>query len=374
VGYEYPREYRKEHDYVETVIVRILFNMGHPGQFHLFKHAIRLLEKNGHACRITCIRKDVLLALLDAGGYRYTVIGSFSSTLLGKMIEQILIEARLYREVRDFAPDILVGGTGSVAVAHVGTLARIPSVVFDDTEHARIEHTLLDPFVSTLCTPSCYRGDIGERQVRYNGYHELAYLHPAYFTPDITVLSEIGLASGDPFIVVRFVSWDASHDIGHHGILDRAGLVKALEPYGRVLITSEGPLPPEFEKYRIRLSPEKMHDLLSFARLYIGEGATMASEAALLGTPSLLVSSLVGTMGNFLELEKTYDLMYSFSDGGSALKMALDILSDPDSKRVWAKKRERLLEDKIDVTAFIVWFIENYPRSFDEMKVSQKTS
>jgi predicted glycosyltransferase len=346
--------------------------MGHPAHFHLFRHAIRILEEKGHECRITSVRKDVLQNLLDAGGYRYTIIGNFSSTLLGKMIEQIRIEALLYREVKNFNPDILVGGTGSVAVAHVGTIARIPSIVFDDTEHARIEHTLMDPFVSTLCTPSCYCNDIGERHIRYNGFHELAYLYPGYFIPCSTVISEIGLAAGDPFIVVRFVTWDASHDIGHHGILDREGLVKALEPYGRILITSEGPLPAGLEKYRIRIPPEKMHDLLYYASLYIGEGATMASEAALLGTPSLLVSTLTGTMGNFLELEKRYDLMYSFSDSEVALKKALDILSNPDSKNIWAGRLKRLLEDKIDVTAFMVWFIENYPQSFHEMKEKKK--
>ena len=351
-----------------TAIVRIVFSMGHPAHFHLFKNAIRILETRGHQCRIICVRKDVLVHLLDASEYHYTVIGSFSSTLWGKMIEQIRFEAGLYRVVRDFAPDILVGGTGSAAVAHIGKLARVPSVVFDDTEHARIEHMLMDPFVSTFCTPSCYLSDLEGRQIRYNGYHELAYLHPAYFTPDSSVLDRIGLAIGDPFIVVRFVSWNASHDIGQHGILDKAELVKALEPYGRVLITSEGPLPPELEKYRAQVAPEKMHDLLSFARLYIGEGATMASEAALVGTPSLLVSSLAGTMGNFLELEKTYELIYSYSDSGAALQKALDILSDLDSKRIWAKKRDRLLEDKIDVTAFMVWFIENYPQSIVEIK------
>jgi len=352
---------------VEAIILRILFTMGHPAQFHLFKHTIRLLERDGHDCAITCSKKDVLLDLLDAGGYPYTLIGNSSSTLWGKMIEQVKVEARLYQKVRDFAPDILIGGPGGVTVAHVGILTGLPSVVFDDTEHAKIEHTLMDPFVSTICTPSCYRSDLGKKQIRYNGFHELAYLHPNHFTPNPAVLSELGLTPHDPFIIIRFVSWDASHDVGHHGILDKPGFVRTLEPYGRILITSEGPLPQELEQYRIRISPEKMHDLLYYAAMYIGEGATMASEAALLGTPSLLISSLVGTMGNFIELEKKYDLMYSYSDAENALHKALDILRDPQNKRIWAEKLARLLRDKIDVTAFMVRFIENYPKSISEM-------
>ena len=34
----------------------------------------------------------------------------------------------------------------------------------------------------------------------YPGYHELAYLHPKYFTPDNEVLKELGL-NQNPFIL-----------------------------------------------------------------------------------------------------------------------------------------------------------------------------
>jgi phenylacetate-CoA ligase len=37
-------------------------------------------------------------------------------------------------------------------------------------------------------------------------------------------------------------------------------------------------------------------------------------------------------------------------------------------KKSYLSKREKLLEDKIDVTAFMVWFIENYPKSVIKMK------
>ena len=354
---------------MEAIVVRILFNMGHPADIHLFKHAIRLLEGGGHACGITCIRKDVLQNLLDAGGYSYTPIGNFSSTLFGKMIEQIRIEIRLYRQVRVFAPDLLVGGTGGVAVAQVGMLARIPSIVFDDTEHAKIEHALLDPFASTICTPSCYRSNLGSKQIRYNGNHALAYLHPNHFTPNPAVLTEMGLRPDDPYIIVRFVSWDASHDVGQQAIGDKAGLVKALEPYGRILITSEGPLPEELERYRIQVSPEKMHDLLYYALLYIGEGATMASEAAVLGTHAIYVSTL--RLGYIDEEEEKYDLVSTFSNPemmkSGVLDTAVRLLNDPHLRARGKQSREKLLKETIDVTAFMVWFIEEYPDSVKQL-------
>lgn len=285
-----------------------------------------------------------------------------------KALELLMIEARLYQIARSFRSDLLIGGVGNVYVAHVGKLLQKPSIVFDDTEHATIDHYLMDRFVSTICTPSCYRDNIGSKQVRYNGYHELAYLHPNYFTPDPGVLAELGLAADDLFIIIRFVSWKASHDVGHHGIRDKIGLVKALQQYGRVIITSEGELAPELEGYQMRVSPEKLHDLLYYSALYIGEGGTMAAEAAVLGTPSIYVSSLAGTMGNFIDLEKNYDLIYSYTNDNNVVKKAEEILQDPTSKKKYKAKRDQLLKDKIDVTAFMVLLIENYPESITETK------
>ena len=94
----------------------------------------------------------------------------------------------------------------------------------------------------------------------------------------------------------------------------------------------------------------------------------MATEASVLGTPSIYISSLVGTMGNFIELEQKYDLLYSFREPDKAIQKALELIQQPDLKEKWAKKREGLLADKIDVTQFMVDFIENYPESFVKYK------
>jgi len=340
--------------------MRILFNIGHPAQVHLFKNLIQELERRGHQCKITTIAKDISLYLLDAYGFEYEVVGQGRPTLATKAIELMRVESRLYRIAHSFGPDLLVGGVGNVYVAHVGKLLRKPSIVFDDTEHAKIDHRLMDPFADVICTPSCYRDNIGPKQIRYNGYHELAYLHPNRFTPNPAVLAEIGLDEGDPFIIVRFVSWQASHDVGQHGISDKAGLVKALEEYGRVLITSEGALPRELQEYQVKISPEKMHDLLSYATLFFGDSPTMTTESAVLGTPAICVSTWACECGNFKDLSSNYDLLYCFRDEHVALQKAFNLLSSGNIKSEWAVKREKMLKDKIDVTAFMVDFIERY--------------
>ena len=193
-------------------------------------------------------------------------------------------------------------------------------------------------------------------------------MHPAYFVPDPSVLDDIGQKEGDSLIVLRFVSWQATHDIGHHGLKDRLKFIKEMEKYGRVLITSEAKLDEELEKYRVNIPPEKMHHLLSYATLYFGEGATMATEAAILGTPSIYLSSIKEKLGNMDELCRRYGLVYCYDQDNDALKKAIELVRTPDAKASWKKKRDRLLGEKIDVTAFMVWFVENYPKSIDMIK------
>jgi hypothetical protein len=37
-------------------------------------------------------------------------------------------------------------------------------------------------------------------------------------------------------------------------------------------------------------------------------------------------------------------------------------------KEEWEIKRQKMLNDKIDMTAFLIWFAENYPESSAIMK------
>jgi len=347
--------------------MRILIDIGHPAHVHLFKHLIRELTNKGHEIKITARNKEIALYLLNCYGLGYTIISTKGEGLLGIGKELLIRDYRLFKIAKNFKPDIMMAVLDP-SIAHVGKLLRIPSVMFTDTEHAKLINLVTFPFSDVICTPSCFNRDLGKKQIRYNGYHELAYLHPNYFTPNPAVLDEIGLSKDDTFIILRFVSWSASHDVGQHGIKNKIELVRELEKYGRVLITSEGLLPKELEEYKIKVSPEKLHDLLYYASLYLGEGGTMATESAILGTPSIYVSSLVGTMGNFIELEQKYGLVFNYKDPDKTVEKAVELIQKANLKEEWKNKREALLKDKIDVTASMVWFVENYPESFKEMK------
>ena len=89
----------------------------------------------------------------------------------------------------------------------------------------------------------------------------------------------------------------------------------------------------------------------------------MATEAAVLGTPSFFVSSL--TAGVFDELEKNYGLMKTFTPDqeGVILQAVEGILKDPGIKNTWRAKRERFLEDKINVTDYFLETILKYAKN-----------
>jgi hypothetical protein len=264
----------------------------------------------------------------------------------------------LYAVIKEFKPDLILN-IGGTFIVHVAKLLGIKTCVFTDTDDAKLSNMITFPFATWICTPDCYPDDLGKKQVRYQGYQELAYLHPHYFKPDPEVLKLTGLETDERFFILRFVSWGATHDVGQKGLSEgyRRTLINRISKFGKVFITSEADLPEELSRYQINIPPEFMHDLLYYASLYIGEGATMASEAALLGTPSIF--SCTRRLSYLEELEHKYHLAYRIEDNEKAVEKAVEIASGKILEADYRHNYQRLLNDKIDVTNWVVNFIES---------------
>jgi len=363
--------------------MKILVDVEHPAHVHFFKNMIWKLEEEGYEVKVVARATDTTLNLLNAYKFKYENLGKHRKNLFSKIVELIIKDCKLYKIAKEFQPDILTS-VSSESMAHVSRLIRKPHIAFQDTEHAKLTIWLTNPFSDVICTPSCFKRDFGKKQVRYNGYHELAYLHPNYFRPDPAVLDDLGLSKNDKFIIMRLIAWEASHDVHSRGFskdfIEKA--IKSLEEYGHVFITSERKPDRNLEKYKMQIPPEKLHSTLYYASLYFGEGGTTAVEAALSGTPSVHVEAfktksgevadVTKIHGNFDELVNKYGMLYTFADPNKALNKTLEILKDENTKREMRRKRERLLKDKIDVTAWMVDFIERYPESFYEYKRREK--
>ena len=342
--------------------MKILIDIGHPGHVHFFKHAVWELKKRGHDVFFSARDKDVTLFLLEQYKFDYRTLSTIGTGKFGLYREFIQREIALIQLLIKYKPDI-VTGIGGEFVAPVAKLLGIPSIVFTDTEAVPIDKYLTYPIANAICTPACFNKNLGKRHIRYNGYHELAYLSPAYFKPDQNVLKKIDIKKNERFSILRFVAWKASHDVGQRGLSleQKREIIKTLQGYGSVFISSETTLPKEFEHLRLNLPAHRVHDIMYYAQLVMGEGATMATEASILGTPAIYSSSMALNLGNFIELMERYQLVYSYSDPEEALQQAINVLERPGSKREWQLRRDRMISEKIDVTQFIINIVENYP-------------
>ncbi len=337
---------------------RFLIYLGHPAHFHLFRNTIILLRNEGHEVRILIKKKDILEELIRRQGWEYVNVhpknrGDSKVAIAFSLLKR---DVEFWKEVRSFKPHLMVGT--SAEITHVGKLTGIPSIVVneDDASIVPLFAKLAYPFATAVLAPNCCDcGKWESKKIGYESYHELAYLHPAHFTPDINIVRKY--IPEEAFFILRFAKLNAHHDAGRTGINGAiAGeIIKLLSPHGRVYITSERELEPELEPYRIAINPLDIHHAMAFAKLYIGDSQTMAAEAAVLGTPAIRFNDFVGEIGYLEELEHKYGLTYGIRTKHTEqlyTKIA-ELLSSSDLKAEWKKRQSAMLLEKCDFSVYM---------------------
>ncbi len=333
--------------------MNILFDLQHPAHLHFFRPVIQRLKEEGHNLLITGRDKDILVQLADNFNIRIDVFGCAKKGVFHLGKELVQRQWRLLKRIREFKPDVMMAVAGTF-VSLPGKLRNIPTYIFYDTEHATISNILAYPFAKCVYVPQCYRKKIRWTHERYNGYHEIAYLHPNHFKPDISVLDEVGVAPGDRFTIVRFVGWGAGHDIGLSGLTpeNKIRAVRELNAHGPVFISCEGQLPGELEEFRLKLDVTRIHSLMAHASLIFGESATMASEGAVMGVPGIYIDP-VGR-GYTDEQEHQYGIVFNFThkQQDQAIQKGVSILSHY-RKEKWRAIGSKIIREKIDVSDMI---------------------
>jgi predicted glycosyltransferase len=340
--------------------MRILVDLLHPAHVHVFRHLIAEMQDSGDEVLVTARDKDVTLTLLDEYGIEHRTISTQTTGAAGLASEWALRSVRLARIARSFKPDVMTGIMG-VSIAPVGRLLRIPTVVFYDTEFATTTNRVVYPLATSVVTPDCYSAPVRGHHVQVPSYHELAYLHPDRFQPDPAIVSGAGIDPDAAYSIVRFVSWEASHDRGELALTgeQKRALVTGLAERGGVVISSEMPLPEDLEPFGYRGPKNAMHHVIAHANLFVGESATMASEAAVLGTPAIYLAKT--SRGYIDDLEESYGLVRHFDP--TAFDGVMDTaasLMDRSSQRSAFEAHRRLLDDKIDLTTWMIEYFERF--------------
>jgi predicted glycosyltransferase len=332
--------------------MRLLFDISHPVQVHLFRPVIEACRAAGHEVRVIARDKDVTLPLLRHFGIEAEVLAPTGRGLFGFVRELVVREARMASRARRFRPDLIVGTS-----AHAARVARVSgarSVVMsdDDADAVPVFRWLAYPLATVIVTPSCLRHeDHGRRHRVYDGYQQLFYLHPNRFRPDPSVRRDLGLADGERFGLLRLSALAAHHDRGVRGLSGDAvqGVRDRVAGRFRLFVSSEKPLPESLEPLRVRVPPHRLHDVLAAAAFFVGDSQSMTAESAVLGVPAFRLNDFVGRISYLRELEE-YGLAFGFRLGeeGALLDALERTLAEPDRPAVFAARRARMLEQKGD--------------------------
>ncbi len=269
--------------------MKILFDIVHPADVLFFKCPVDILMARGDDVLILSRFKDIACGLLDEFGFPHKPVSRARTHIFGLAYELIQRDLAIAKLARKFRPDVMCG-FGGTAISHVGKLLNIPSISFYDSENATLQNRLTWPFIGQLYVPQAYRGPTPSgRTIQLAGTKELSYLHPDRFFPDRDLACQVGLEADIDNFFIRAVGWHANHDVGKSGwspnTLNR--IVEKLRELGRVHISSELPLPENLTQFQYQGSVSQVHHLLGHCRLLVSESATMASEAAILGVPSI---------------------------------------------------------------------------------------
>ncbi len=281
----------------------------------VLRPVIALLRERGHEVAITARDYGQTEGLLERFGLEYESFGTHGGAATGsKALALGRRSAALARWARPRRFDLAIGH-GSVDVAAVGTVLRIPQAQMQDYEFAGLQRKLAWRAARRVIVPDAIpierleaAGARASKLVRYPGLKEDYYL--ADFTPDPAVLAALGLTElgvdrdrgADERIVVvvrpppETSAYHAENPL-YEGVVDRlCGDPQAIT----VLI-------PRTERQR-RAAAERRdpslivpatavdaQSLIAYSDLVVSAGGTMNREAVALGVPVLTIFS--GRMG-----------------------------------------------------------------------------
>lgn len=351
--------------------MRILIDIDHAANVHYFRNFIKIMEEKGHSFVIMNRDDKMIIYLLEY----YNIIHYTRNKRPKKqtkfkavftLLKTFLFCLKLSIKEQ---PDFYMGFASS-SCAIVSFIFRKPCVLLDDTEHNHLNRSLYKLFYPNVLTPYYFNLNMGKLQTFFHAYMEQLYLHSSTFTNDESIYDDLHIKKGTPYVLFRYIAYDAVHLMKVKPIdwSYKRRWVEELSKIVPVFVSLEQTICDNIvDKYLIKIAPEKIHSVIKNAAFIISEGATMASEAGVLGTPYIYINPLQD-VGNIQEQVKKYP-DYAFST--IIPDKVDDIITNLTSNMQSLKDnnvRVKIEEENINPTRFLVWFIENYPQSIKTMQ------
>lgn len=333
--------------------MKILFDLNHPAHVHLFKNFIFYLKKQGHYVFVVSRDKDITQRLLNYYRIEHKVLTKPHTTYLGMLKELAIRDISLFKsniQVKGF--DFAFGT--SVSIAHLSALTKVKSYAFiDNDDNFIIPYKVLTyPFVTGIVHPRSlkYKG-YDTKRIFHDSFHELSYLHPNNFKPDIGVLKKYNLEE-KKYIIVRLCAHNAYHDAGVKGISKELfNQINKSFKYLKIIKSVENDL-------NSQIDPWDMHHVLAYSKMIISDSATMSNEAGVLGVPAVCIASWVDKL-SVIKSYSDFGLIKTFKPNEKQIVSEIfKLLRDPSLQVNWDSRRLKMLSKKIDLNRWMIDFFE----------------
>lgn len=260
-----------------------------------FRPIIRRLHDAGVPVTVTARDFAQTLGLLELYGIPHTVIGRHGgAAVAGKIVGLARRSSSLIRFGRGKGFTIAVShGSNDLAVA--AKVLRIHSTVIHDFEGAtgmhKINFRLADKVMVPAVIPFEKLAALGLDRARYRPYAGIKeQVTLADFTPDLSVLAELGLDPDRPIAVLRPPATMSLYHRGLENTLFNDVLAHLQGTDAQIVLLPRTPEQgAEFTGAEGVIIPAKPVDgpsLVYVADLVVSAGGTMNREAALLGVPT----------------------------------------------------------------------------------------
>ncbi|MBS1884250.1 MAG: DUF354 domain-containing protein [Actinobacteria bacterium] len=272
---------------------------------------IERLEARGDEVFITAREYGQTVGILDRLGLHYTVVGEHGgASRLGKVRALESRSRALTKVVWDRRPELALAH-GSVDLAVVSWLLRIPAVQMQDYEFARLQRQVAFRAARRVLAPEAIPVDrlrkIGakpKKLVRYPGLKEEYYL--ADFVPDEGIVEGLGLDRTKVIVVLRPPPETSEYHAPNDVYGATVKFLAAADGQAQAVIIPRTPEQGEAARAlgaANLLIPDRAIDaqsLIACADLVVSAGGTMNREAVALGTP--VYTTFSGRMGGVDEV------------------------------------------------------------------------
>jgi hypothetical protein len=347
--------------------MRILFFLVHPSKYHLFKETFKNLNQLSINYDVVISSKDVFSSLLINDGIIHTNLFPKGRKiknipiLLNAVLSLVRTLIKLY--IYSFSKKYDLFITDDVLTI-LGKVKRVPSIIFTDNDLATVPNLsiLFKCADSILCPESTNMSKYNYKRITFKGNKAHAHLSPKYFKPDPQVLKKYGLFN-EKYCMLRLVNLNATHDVNnnlglHVNALDE--IIPKIIEKNKLIISSEKRVFEKYKEYSVINNPQDFPHLLANAEYLITDSGSVATEAAVLGVPNILVNSIADKCGVLREMKTKYFVMDYYSQYEDARDSIMSMIDGNYNKKSFLELSKKYNAEADDINDVIINIIMKY--------------